>query len=74
MFKVYVKYIQQDYNIMNKNNIIFILQIIILINAQLMGWSIKTIDNKRIVLTKNIKYITHLDDNLHKIIKQLIPL
>lgn len=55
---------------MNKNIIIFLLQIIIIKNAQLDGWSIRKVDHKTIELSK--KNIQYDDINLNVLLNNLV--
>jgi len=60
-------------SIYNKNYVIFILQLIIVMNAINLGWSINHINDNKIILSKKISKITNLDDNLYKFMKNIIP-
>jgi hypothetical protein len=57
----------------NKKFIIFILQLIIVMNAVNMGWSINKINDNKIILSKKISKISYLDDNLYDFMNNVIP-
>ena len=60
-------------SIYNKKFVIFILQLIIVMNATNMGWSVNKINDNRIIFSKKISKITNLDDNLYTFMKNIIP-
>lgn len=51
-----------------------ILQITTIHNAVRLGWTVRVADNKRIVLRKKIKKMTHLDKNTKKLVELLMDL
>ena len=64
--------IKKNKNI-NKKNTIIILQILILINATLLGWTV-SICGKNMILKKKICDINDNDDNLDKLLSNIIPI
>ena len=57
----------------NKKFMIFILQLIIMINAKNMGWYINTINDDKIIFSKKRSKINNYDDNLFTFMNTVIP-
>lgn len=54
--------------------IIFILQLTIIYNAINIGWKVKKIDNKEIILVKKLNEITDIDNNMNLLLKKIIEI
>lgn len=60
-------------NFATKKIVMFMLQIVIMINANMLGWTIRQINQHKIIFTKKINKLTCADDNLHIFLKNVIP-
>jgi len=61
--------------IMDNNNIIItMLKFVAVINAVLLGWNVKVIEDKKFVITKKLSQLTELDNNINKLLETLFKL
>ena len=65
--------ILESNNFATKKIIMFMLQIMIMINANMLGWTISHINQNKIIFTKKINELTYADDNLYMFLKNVIP-
>lgn len=58
------------------NNIIMItmLKFVAIINALMLGWNIKVIEDKKFIITKKISQLTDLDNNMNRLLETLFKL
>jgi hypothetical protein len=55
-----------------KKSAILLLQLMIIKNADTLGWTISNFDDKKIILTKKICNLNIFDNNLHNFMKNVI--
>ena len=58
----------------NNNIIITMLKFVAVINAVLLGWNVKVIEDKKFVITKKLSQLTELDNNINKLLETLFKL
>lgn len=58
------------------NNIIMItmLKFVAIINALMLGWNIKVIEDKKFIITKKLSQLTDLDNNMNRLLETLFKL
>lgn len=58
------------------NNIIMItmLKFVAIINALMLGWNIKVIEDKKFIITKKLSQLTELDNDMNKLLETLFRL
>lgn len=58
------------------NNIIMItmLKFVAIINALMLGWNIKVVEDKKFIITKKLSQLTDLDNNMNKLLETLFRL
>jgi len=53
--------------------VIIVMQLMIMMNANILGWTVESVTPKRLIFTKKIKNLTFLDDNLNDFIINVMP-
>jgi hypothetical protein len=56
----------------DRKMLLFTLQLSIMYNATLHGWNIKKVSDRKFVITKKLNNMTKLDNNMKKLLEQII--
>lgn len=60
---------------MNSNNIVIaMLKFVAIINALLLGWNVKVIEDKKFIITKKLSQLTELDNNVNRLLETIFRL